>query len=287
MKIVKIQGGLGNQMFQYALMLSLRDRYTETILADVTMFKNYDWHEFELERIFNIQLHHANKKDLQKVSYYFDYYYLKRLVSKIFGRKSTEFVEKVAFSYDNSTFSVVNDRFYDGYWINKEYFGKINLELRRHFIFKNKLNNKNQITLNEIEKTESVSIHVRRGNYLFLDAYIGICELDYYKSAINYIRSKKKDVVFYVFSNDINWCKENLITSFKSSNFRLIDWNMGNDNYVDMQLMSMCKHNIIAHSTFSWWSAWLNNNPYKIVIAPKKWVNNSILTPNLSDWVAI
>lgn len=135
------------------------------------------------------------------------------------------------------------------------------------------LSGENKIISDEIRKTNSVSLHIRRGDYItskITNKFHGTCCLGYYKKAMKLINKKVKNPKYFVFSDDIYWVKKNL----EIKNAFYVDDNVGDKSYIDMQLMSMCKHNIIANSSFSWWAAWLNNNPNKIVIAPKKWFND-------------
>lgn len=123
-----------------------------------------------------------------------------------------------------------------------------------------------------ITAKESVSLHIRRGDYLTAENSIfqNICTPTYYKNAVSYMNSNVVNPYYFIFSNDIEWCKNNL----NLDNITFVDWNIGVNSYKDMQLMSLCKHNIIANSSFSWWGAWLNNNPNKVVCVPKRWYNN-------------
>ena len=132
---------------------------------------------------------------------------------------------------------------------------------------------------------ESVGIHVRRGDYLNIPLYSGICDLPYYTRAIEYIKSKSKNPKFYIFSNDMEWCKINLPVE----NAVFVEANTGINSIFDMILLSSCKYNIIANSSFSWWGAWLNKNK-KAVIAPTKWYNNKKRDAAVelsADWIRI
>ena len=128
--------------------------------------------------------------------------------------------------------------------------------------------------LSKIKDCTAVSLHVRRGDYISPDGTQtllgGICTKEYYQTAIELIKQRVGKLFFAVFSDDVNWARENLhlpeYTLF-------VDWHSGKNSFRDMQLMSLCSHHIIANSSFSWWGAWLGNNPEKIVIAPKKWMN--------------
>ena len=127
-------------------------------------------------------------------------------------------------------------------------------------------------TYGKLLSGDTCSIHVRRGDYVNLPNHHPVCELNYYQKSINLF---DKGVSFLIFSDDMQWCKEN----FKGDNFTFIE---GNKDYLDLWLMSICNHNIIANSTFSWWGAWLNQNPDKIVISPNTWFGPSI-THNTTD----
>ena len=133
------------------------------------------------------------------------------------------------------------------------------------------------------------SLHVRRGDYLNSPDYKGICNLDYYKKAIEVVRTKNNaDIIFLVFSNDIKWCQDNLSPFFKNNKVVFVDWNTGNNSFKDMYLMEQCNANIIANSSFSWWAAYLNETPGKIVISPSKYKNQDLgFNVHLDEWICI
>lgn len=178
------------------------------------------------------------------------------------------------------------DCYLDGYWQSERYFENVADEVRSNFRFNEAdLDATNKALLEQIRRTNSVSLHVRRGDYIGIDMFWNICTLDgYYAPAIDYIRQKEQDLHFFVFSNDIAWCKANL----SLDNCCYVDNNGGANSYRDMQLMSACKHNIIANSTFSWWGAWLNDNPHKLVLAPPHFFNSGAEENILpSNWIKI
>lgn len=285
MKIVKFQGGIGNQMFQYAFLLALQVKFQEEILADTTSYCYDKQRHYELGKVFDIYLKFATKSDLKKITYYNSIHLFHRVIKKISPLKKSEFFEKVSFSYDESVFNNV-DRYYAGFWMNTFYFKSIEQKIREAYKFNRLLDTRNQQTLNKIKGNESVSIHVRRTDYVSLGYHL-VSDLDYYQSAIEYIKGKKKAVTFYIFSDDILWCKANLPSLIRDSEYIFVDWNTNDDNhYIDLQLMMSCKHNILANSTFSWWGAWLNNNPDKIVTAAKGWVEQCKFEKGfiLPDW---
>ena len=283
MKIVQIIGGLGNQMFQYAFALKLKHLYPkEKVLLDISDFQIYETRNYELGNVFNVTLPYASKLDKFRVFPYLP------IVNKRLDFLRKEYVEEYerSFSFDEKALQIKKDCYYRGYWFCQDYFVDISDEIRSSYIFKKPLGDEN-IKLKElIDSTNSVSIHVRRGDYLLYDIFKNICEIDYYERAIKYIKTQVENPHFFIFSNDPDWCTANL--------FKLIDGdvtfsnnNSDSTNYVDMQLMACCKHNIIAHSSFSWWSSWLNTNPNKIVVAPKRWLNDVKVKngPQLDSWI--
>ncbi|WP_343530707.1 alpha-1,2-fucosyltransferase [Pedobacter sp.] len=280
MKVVKILGGLGNQMFQYAFYLALANKYNN-VKIDISDFRNYELHNgLELENVFDIKLQKASRfiTELLDPSYRAWGY---RKLRRILNLKNTLVVEQNFFSFDKHILNDPKSRIYWGYWQNTQYFEHVANKIRKCFMFKKPLTGKNQQIAEIISSCESVSIHIRRGDYIGHDLLGGICDLDYYKQAISVIENRVITPNFFIFSNDIEWCEENL--NIKDAHY--ISWNKNNDSYIDMQLMSLCKHNIIANSSFSWWGGWLNSNENKIIISPKKWTNNSVNTLALEEWI--
>ena len=274
MKILQISSGLGNQMFQYALYKSLCTMYDETFLDISTSYKiNKNQHNgYELETVFNIKPNIANDLDIAKLSDINNDFFSK-FKRKMFGQKSSMYKEIDEYMYDPKVFTK-NNIYLKGYWQNINYFRENSGILLNDFTFRNNLDGVNKILSMEIVKENSVSIHIRRGDYyansLFTKKFGNIANVSYYKEAIKIINSQVNNPKFYIFSDDINWAKDNLNLSEECT---FVTHNTKNDNYIDMQLMSLCKHNIIANSSFSWWASYLNKNLNKIVIAPEKWVN--------------
>lgn len=153
---------------------------------------------------------------------------------------------------------------------SEKYFINIKENIKKLYRFPEIMDEKNKNIANKIKYSNSISLHIRRGDYLKEKGLGNLAPLFYYKAAIKYILKEVKNPVFFIFSNDIKWCKENLKLDYP---IYYINWNKGTKSFRDMQLMSLCKHNIIPNSTFSWWGAWLNDNPNKIVIAPERWFN--------------
>ena len=271
MIIVRVTGGLGNQMFQYAMYKSLEKKGKLVKLDSKSFYETKKEHNgYELERIFDIKPNKPTKEDLEK----FDENNISTLFKikrKLFGDKKFVYDTK-EYVFNKDVYKLKNS-YLNGYWQSIKYFEGIENDIKKDFRFKNQLDNKNLEILNEIENSNSISIHIRRGDYMSpenYNMYGCIATPTYYKKAIKVIEEKVENPTFFVFSNDMDWVKKNIQIN---SRVFYIDINSGNGSYKDMQLMSNCKHNIIANSTFSWWGAWLNENKNKIVIAPKKWIN--------------
>lgn len=175
---------------------------------------------------------------------------------------------------------------YRDYWINTKYFIGIEEVVRSTFSFNiENVTGKNKLLLKKMAKHESVSIHVRRGDYLKDPFLSKFCQPDYYEKAIQIIKEKYSTPYFYIFSDDIEWCKNNFRNLDHAS---FIDWNTGERSYLDMMLISNCKHNIIAASTFSWWGAWLNSYSKKTVIMPHGWFMSEKFAPSVMEgWIRI
>ena len=270
MIVVKIIGGLGNQLFQLAYALHL-NKNEKKVFLDISSFKTYKLHGGYQLRNFNHSL------PILKSS----------LIVKIFKLffKTIKY-EKLKFKNFNFIFLKYNNIYLDGYFQNENYFNESE-KFIKDCLIKSKLNESD--TFKKIKKKiiseNTCSIHVRRGDYTNPKniKIHGLLNLKYYEDAIEII--KKKGVQnFIVFSDDIDWCKKNL----KFSKIDMIYSDSGLSQIEDLFLMSFCSSNIIANSSFSWWGAWLNQNPNKIVIAPKKWlVNDSSVDVIPKNWIKI
>lgn len=289
MKIVKYIGGLGNQMFIYAFSVALREIFRQEILVDTHYYKSRNFHNgLEIERIFGIHLTEAKLSDKLKMSWYFPNYWIDyHLLGKLPARKNT--VRELPGQKVNlELLGDSSDKFYDGYWQSYQYFDSWRDVILKEFTFpKISMEDKLNFELNERLKNEenSVGIHIRRGDYLKNWKYRGLCGIDYYQKAIAYILEHIKSPKFFLFSDDIDWVKENISPLLKGFDVTFVNWNHSINSYKDMQLMAMCKNLIIANSSFSWWAAYLNqNNP--IVVAPEKWINSFMdFRIQYKDWI--
>lgn len=288
MIITKLIGGLGNQMFQYAV--GRRAAYINKTLfkLDVSGFKKQEdmtKREYFLG-CFNISESFANEKEVKKLKTVgkskLSRYFLKFISFFTLYNKRSHIAEK-HFYFDPNILKVREDTYLEGYWASERYFKDIENIIRHDFTFKVKPDSENKKLIKKIENSMSVSIHVRRGDYVSVrktQECHGVCNLDYYKKAIKLITAKVKKPHFFIFSDDPEWVKQNLKLSYPNT---VVDHNFQKKDYEDLRLMSLCKHNIIANSSFSWWGAWLNQNKNKVIIAPRRWFNNVLI--NTKDLV--
>ncbi|MEI6894718.1 MAG: alpha-1,2-fucosyltransferase [Colwellia sp.] len=275
MKVIRVCGGLGNQLFQYAFYLRIKHLFNEEVKLDVHDMDSYTLHNgYELERIFNLNGSYCSK--VEKISVLSRKNLFTKLIKEI--KKYTPFIQRsyikekkhLHFSYQENDLGSENTTiYYRGSWQNPQYFNPVAHELRAALKFPPLLEPKSLALCQEVAEHETVAVHIRRGDYLKHKALGGICDLPYYQNAMKEIKSLVVNPVFVIFSDDIPWCRENI----KADNIHFVDWNSAEQSFQDMHLMSLCKHNIIANSSFSWWGAWLNSNPNKIVISPDKWIH--------------
>lgn len=294
MFIVDFFGGLGNQMFQYAFLKKLEIKYPQTKIISFIYDQYNSCHNgFELEKIFNIKLEQSTLKDWTYLSDFYPvgakfYTVLNKLFAMrrvCFGPKSSCIMIDDQSCYYPEVFALnpLKSYCFHGVWQNTEYFNDIKDIITNAFSFKKELDKNNTDLLKRIKVSNSVSIHIRRGDYLNYDKSY-LLDRDYYLKAIDLIKSRVKDSTYFVFSDDIQAAKEILKGI---DNVVFINNNSGTSSYIDMQLMTNCKHNITANSTFSFWGAYLNNSPEKLVIAPKKTFNNNKVPLSCKEWTLI
>lgn len=264
-------GGLGNQLFQYALFRSLQESGKEVSL-DLSELKIRN--NLYFNQIFTgVKIIEADIKECEFLSDT-SCNLISRVRRKIFGRRKTFFSEDLTKRRYQDEIFHLNHAYLWGYWQSEMYFFHIKEKLLEELCFPSNIGERNREIQNKMQLENSVSIHIRRGDYLLEDTkkiYGEVCTEKYYESAINYALKKYANVHFYIFTNDAVWAKD----KYRDLNKTVIDWNQGEQDYLDMYLMTQCKHNIIANSSFSWWGAWLNENKDKEVISPKKWFNPS------------
>ena len=281
MIITKIKGGLGNQLFQYAVGRAVALHHKVPLKLDLTIFETNKLHNgYRLDQ-FAIQSDIATKNEIFNLKGGNNVLF-SALRKAGFVKRKSYFKEKRSSHFDASIFK--NTCIYlDGYWQNELYFSDIRELLLRELSPISSMSDLGNAYLEPIKNSNSVSLHVRRGDYLNLKN-VGVLDVDYYMKAVEYIRTNVEKPIFFIFSDDLEWCKNSL--GFLDGCIYVDSTQTEID---DLKLMSFCRHNIIANSSFSWWGAWLNQNPKKTVIAPKGWHLNVPGSSNviLSDWVKL
>ncbi len=283
LKIVNIAGGLGNQMFQYAFATMLQKHFpADKVMVDTSHYNTLFFKHFgsvnlhngyEINNIFaNATLPVATAADLRRVTRYIPNYVASRLARKLLPKLKTEYVASYTdnFTRKENVFAE-GDRYYEGYWQSSRYYTEIRDTLL-HTFAPPKHNAYNAGMIKSISGSQSVGIHVRRGDYKNAPEFNGICTPEYYKKAIEQVVADGVKRTFFVFSNDIAWCRENISAMAEGHDMVFVDGNRGADSCWDMFLMSHCKELIIANSTFSWWGAFLNDKA-KAIYAPEPWLH--------------
>lgn len=291
MIIIHVMGGLGNQLYQYALYEKLKT-LGKTVKLDLYAYKDAEgedreWRALELEWLDGLEYEvctQAERTALLDNSMKLP----DRLRRKLFGRKCRQINEDRA--YMPEIFEM-DDVYLYGFWGCERYYADITALLQEKIRFPKSADSRNVAAAADMEREQSVAIHIRRQDYLTVadgKRYMGICTEKYYDAAIRYICERVERPVFYIFSDDTAYAGER----FGAPNMRLVDWNSGRESLQDMALMSHCKHNICANSTFSIWGARLNKNPGKITIRPLRHDNYEAVDPdrmreNWKGWVLI
>lgn len=273
MIIVQLCGGMGNQMFQYAMGRNISIKYDVPLKLDLSFLKNrnmgpnFVYRDYDLD-LFNI------KEDFQI--------------------NTTNFIRigEQHFHYNSNVENILKDRSKDfllcGYWQSPKYFIDNESVIRNDFSFKNPIDVSGRVfdMLSDIVSSNSIMLNVRRTDYLNTNFH-GVMGMDYINRCVSHIENFVNDPKYFVFSDDVDWCRNNI----KLSNMTIVDHSYKGDRFGSyLQLMKSCKHFVIPNSSFAWWSAWLNDSADKIVISPKKWftdisINTNDLIP--SSWIRI
>ncbi|MFO0955413.1 MAG: alpha-1,2-fucosyltransferase [Candidatus Saccharibacteria bacterium] len=272
-------GGLGNQMFQYAAARSLAVRRGTSVCLDLSWFSS-GFDENTTPRSYELDCFNLDRQTvkLDKNSF----------ASRLGVNFSRQYTEP-HFHYDKNFSNLPKRSILEGYFQSEKYFHEVRDMLLADFEWQHDPLGKNKSLVRNIsENNRSVAIHVRRGDYVSNASaadFHGLTDKAYYTSAVKKIMKIIPDANLYVFSDDPSWCRKNL--KFSQKTIYISHNKTGSE---DMRLMKLCRHNIIANSSFSWWGAWLNQNPNKIVIAPKKWFlhsesNTKDVIPN--KWIQI
>jgi hypothetical protein len=280
MIIVKLKGGLGNQLFQYALGRSIALAHHKQVKFDLSWFDRFPQRKYKLGH-FNTEVDIATKIETIALRKWKRKDGKRYLPLNFFRKKEALHIEESDYRFQHKILKVLDNTYLDGNWQSEKYFKNIENIIREEIILKEVVNENLKQLTQRIQENNSVSLHIRRGDYttVKVQRVLKLCSPKYYHQAIEFIKHKTKKPTFFVFSDDIEWVKDNIET-----NTPTIFVSNGNlEDYEELMLMSKCKHNIIANSSFSWWGAWLNNNPDKIVITPKEWFNDK--NKNINDLI--
>lgn len=282
-----IQGGLGNQLFQYATAKRLSVRYKCELVIDHSWYQSpridCTPRSFELNK-YPIAARLATPKEISCWRPMRSRWatYLKPLLP-------LNFIHEVGYHANRNVLSAPSNTYLSGFWQSEVYFKDIRSELLHEFTPLTPPSYEDQNFIDRIQETESISIHVRRGDYVSLasaNSYHGLCSLEYYQKAISYIADRVNSPNLFVFSDDPDWTKENLRSPFSTY---YIDHNPSQLAFQDLRLMSLCRHHILANSSFSWWGAWLSRSNDGLVVAPERWFEVNRPTDDLipSNWKRI
>ena len=277
MIVVRLIGGLGNQFFQYAVARHLAEIHRTVLKLDISGFETYKLHKYSLWP-FNIQENFASLEEVASLTVR-KQGIVERVVTRVLRRppKSapTHIREKEKFCFDPDILNLSDDVYLDGSWQSGKYFADIEAVIRQEFTVKTPPAGKNKALTEQIASCESVSLHIRRGDFVsdsHTNQVHGTCDLDYYFRCVEYLTQTVQNPQFFIFSDEPEWARDNLKLSYPSTP---VNHNEADKNYEDLRLMSQCKYHIIANSSFSWWGAWLGQYPAKRVFAPRYWVKSN------------
>lgn len=277
MIIVNLKGGLGNQMFEYAAGRSLALKHNVELKLDLTFLLdrnpnlNITFRDYDLDIFPNISVQVASQDEIQKRKSYLNRTFGLKVFNQL-NAKPTFFREK-KFSFHEDFNELGKDIYLDGYWQSEKYFKSIETVIRKDFLFAPLSIEKCRVLAEELRSRNSVCINVRRGDFVEDEANNrhGFAGLEYIRKAVDLISNRVSNPYFYIFSDDIKWCEENLSLAFPTF---IADHSYAGNKFGEyLHLMSLCQHFIIPNSSFAWWAAWLCTNQNKIVIAPQKWFN--------------
>lgn len=287
---VRIKGGVGNQLFHYALARNLALKHETPLRLDLSWFKLNPYRAYELDRL-NIA-----GESVTSIWEHFGLYQLRdtrgrrariaKMVPKILP--GITYITNKHFPFKPEVLESPDNVYLDGTWQTEKYFANIAPTIRKEFTLKNP-SGYFKSTSREMQSVESVSLHVRRGDYADNPKVLkshGLMPREYYGAAVGQLSSQVENPEFYVFSDDIAWVKAHIPIPFTTHYIEHPE----KKDCEEIVLMAACKHQIIANSSFSWWGAWLNPNPEKIVIAPKIWfVDGKYDTRDLipTDWLKL
>jgi hypothetical protein len=282
-------GGLGNQLFQYAFGYSIARKENLALKLDISHYDSQGLRTFTLGH-YAISAPIATTDEIQALAERRPMRSI-ALLERLFPTQQT-FIEESNLRFNPTYATLRGPAYLKGYWQNERYFGHLRTELLQEFTLKRPISSENQKLLYDIRKQNAVSLHIRRGDYVTVEItnkFHGLCSLDYYERAAQWIGTHSDQPVFYVFTDDPEWAIAHLILPFPTVYLRD---DRDSHDFEDLYLMSQCKHHIIANSSFSWWGAWLNEHSGKQIIAPVRWfadenLNNQMAGVCPQSWIRL
>lgn len=286
MIIIKLQGGLGNQLFQYALGRTIETKYKKEVKYDVATYREQGrfTQRFYLLNKFKTMVTFASDEEIIKAKNGAFNYFTRKALNKFFFKKYNISYDPVFFESLKTTDSA----YLEGYWQSIRYVEPCIEDLRKEISLKDEMSQVLNEKIEEVSKSASVAIHIRRGDYLNAGVDLSVLDISYYKKANDYASQRLNNLKYYIFTDDVRWAKENLHFLGKDNVIFISD--LGMNDYEELLLMASCKNVIIANSSFSWWGAMLNQNKDAIIVCPKDWRNKFIKNDdNLcpKEWVRI
>ena len=293
MKIVEFIGGLGNQMFQFALLTALKRAFPEEeVKGDISQFEAYRLHNgYELDRIFGIRIGEASPEEIRRLRFVFPNYLFSRAYRRLPAcfQKKTYCREALDMTWDPTVLTKKGDRYFSGYWQNERYFVQAAEDIRKAFAFSPFQDERNKALAAQLQAgDQTVGIHVRRGDYTRDPLFRDICTEDYFRNALALLPGGMKRYRYVIFSNDPAWCRSFFGSVLGEDKITLPDWNRGKESWRDMQLLSLCPRLILANSSFSWWAGWLDPRAQGRIMVPEKWLNAKLAVfPAPPDWIRV
>lgn len=295
MILYRFEGGLGNQMFQYATFYALKRHYSNyNIVADIgkILIPGSD-PKTQIELVYDVKLPYWTPGSIK---YSFADKFVKQSIFSALNIYAK--IGNLNFIKDNNRFNeflfhLEENKHYliQGYWADQRYFTDYSDEIKKIFFPKIPPSSANQAVLEKIKNKESVSVHIRRGDYLKTSSFLDLNSYNYYENAFGKVLDEHPDASFFIFSDDIKWSRQRFGNMPAEMHF--VDNNAGMDAYWDIFLMSQCKINIIANSTFSWWAGWLNDHANKKVYCPSRIFSseerNQLVVPQFypAEWIKL
>lgn len=274
MIVVKIMGGLGNQLFQYALGRHLAIKNNTELKLDISFYEKNKSREFKLCYL-NTKYSLANTSEIPVLKRNRKLNKIQKTYYSLIDKK-LKICNEVNFSFDKKLLELTDNYYLFGYWQSEKYFKEISSHLVKELSLKNPLTIDSNLFFDDINNANSVAVHVRRCDYKNHER-LSLLNKDYYQKAFSLILEKVEQPKFFIFSDDIAWCKENFKFEFP---LHYVDTS---NDLIDFELMKICKHHIIANSTYSWWATYLSKSKNSITIAPLNWFkpNTSFVSKDL------